>query len=179
MAKLNDVQNQAIREILGTRLLKKSALVATGAVATFAATSAPAGGLIYMIDGKVGAAKADVTVEPLVALAALQFPVTGTNGFYTLPVSSTCYFLIVLNAAGTYYAIQGTYAGQVFTNFRNQLGTGDLPDIAVPATYCPIGWIKVVNGVTAPFIPATTLWNATNVTTTTGDLGGVLPSVNP
>jgi len=176
--KLSDVSNKALRELLGNRLYKKSALVATGAAATFAVTSAPAGGLVYSIDGVVGAAKADVTVEPLVTLAALQFPITGTNGFYTLPAGATCYFTIVLNAAGTYYAIQSTYAGQVFTPFRQQLGSGDVADIVVPSLYVPVGIIKVVN-LTNPFIPATTLWNAAGVTTTTVDVAGVLPSVNP
>lgn len=178
--KLNDVVNRAIREALGSRLLSKPALVATGAAATFAVTSSPAGGLRYCVDGKCPDVKADVTVEPLTANAALQYPITGTNGFYTAPagVTTTFYFLIVIDASGNYKAIQGTYLNQTFTAFRNALGTGALPDIAVNNTYVPIGWIKVVNTTNA-FVPGTTLWNAAGVTTTTGDLLGVLPSVNP
>jgi len=176
--KLTDIVNRAIREAMGAKLLSKPALVATGAVVTFAVTSSPAGGLRYCIDGKSPAVKADVTVEPVTVNAALQNPITGRDSYYTAPAATTFYILIVLDAAGSYKAIQGTYSGQSFTPFRGALGTGDLPDIAVANTYVPIGWIKVVNA-TNPFIIGTTFWNAAGVTTTTGDLLGVLPSVNP
>ena len=178
MSKTSDIGNKAIRELLANRLYTKPALVATGAVATFAVTSAPAGGLQYSIDGVVPAKKADVTVQPLAAIPELQFPITGTNGFYTAPAGTTFYFVITLDVSGNYGAVQGTYAGQPFFPFKAQLGSGDVPDIVVPAKYVAVGIIKVVNA-TNPFIPGTTLWNAAGVTTTTVDLSGFLPSTNP
>jgi hypothetical protein len=176
MSKLSDVSNRNLRELLGTRTFKNATV--TSVAATFAATSAPAGGIIYSIDGVIPAAKADVTVEPLTALPALQYPITGTNGFYTLPAGKTCYFVIVLDISGNYYTIQGTYAGQTFTAFKNILGTGDVPDIAVGGTYCPIAILKCVNA-TNPFIPATTSFAAAGVTLTVKNLSGALPSSNP
>ena len=176
MAKLNDVGNKAIRELLGTRTFKNATV--TSVAATFAATSAPAGGIIYSIDGVIPAAKADVTVEPLTAVAELQYPITGTNGFNTLPAGKTCYFVIVLDISGNYFVVQGTYAGQTFTAFKNVLGSGDVPDISVPSKYCPIAILKCVNA-TNPFIPATTSFAAAGVTLTVKNLSGALPSSNP
>lgn len=163
MSKLSDVSDKALRELLGTRCLSSSTVNLQDATATFDSVTEPDAKIVYEIDGLKYEA-ADVTNEALVTLAALQNPITGLDGYYSQPVSTTVYYVWVKNAAGTDYVIQGTYAGQVINRAgRNGLGDGSIPDIAVAATYAPIAIFRVVNGVTAVWIPGTTNWNATNV----------------
>ncbi len=174
MSRLSDVSNQAIREMLGTRGISRTLINLQNGTATFDGVTEPDAIMTFMINGQIFT-NADLTNKALATLAALQHPVTGRDGYYSQPVSTTVYYLVVVNAAGTFYTIQGTYAGQVIVgNGAPQVGTGEIPDIAVPATYAPVAVLKVVNGVTAVFIPATTNWDATNVTSSAAPIA-VLP----
>jgi hypothetical protein len=174
MSKLSDISNRAIREAIGNRTFSQAVLASNGASgATVKTTVVPSGGIVYSIDGQVYK-KANLSAQALTALAALQNPVTGQDGFYTQPDGKTVYYLFVINAAGTVYCIQGTYASQTFTAFRSAVGTGYVPDIATPATYATIGVMKIVTS-GGTFTPGTTNLDATGVTATFADLS-TLPS---
>lgn len=175
MPNLGDISNRALRELLGTRAVSRSLVNLQNATATFDSVTEPDGIIILNIGGFAFHA-ADVTNKALATLEALQAPVTGYAGYYDQPKSTTVYYVWVMNKAGTSYVIQGTYAGQILGNKVSppQVGTGLIPDIVVPDTYAPIAVFKVVNGTTAVFTPATTNWDATNVTSSAAAVS-VLP----
>jgi hypothetical protein len=174
MTSLSDVSNGAIRELIGNRSISRTLFNLQNATATYDGVTEPDGIMIVSINGFLFNI-ADVTNKAMATLAALQHPITGRDTYYSQPVSTTVYYTVVVNAAGTFYAIQGTYAGQVITgNGANGIGDGSIPDIAVKGTYAPVAVFKVVNGVTAVFIPATTNWDATNVTSSAAAVA-VLP----
>lgn len=176
MSKLNDVSNAALRDLLGTFSFGKHTLAATAGAATYTTTQSPAASAGIVIDGKPSLF-ANLAAKVVATLAALQQPITGLNGYYVQPAGTTVYYVVVTDGTNT-YVIQGTYAGQVFTPFRQQLGTGDVPDVAVKSTYAVLGIIKVVTAGAATFTPATTFWDAASVTSTAFDYHR-LPSVNP
>lgn len=164
MAKIQDLQHRALRELIGTHCKSRSLVNLQDGTATFDSVTEPDAIIQYCIGGAT-LTKADVTNQAVTALAALQNPVTGYDTFYSQPINTTVYYVWVVDAAGNSYVIQGTYAGQVLGAGlqRGPRGDGSIPDIAVPDTYCPIAVFKVVNGATAVFVPGTTFWNATNV----------------
>ncbi len=177
MSKLSDISNAAVREMLGTRSVGTPVLAITGSAATFKTTQSPASSFLTIING-VPRLLANLSGKALATTALLQFPVTGQNGYYVQPAGTAVYYLVVVNAAGTVYTIQGTYAGQVFTPFYNSLGTGDCPGVAVKETYAPIGCFLVTTDASHTFTPATTNLDAAGITTTASDLN-LLPSINP
>ena len=177
MSKLSDISNAAVREMLGTYSVGTIVLAATGSAATLKSTQSPAASFFTVING-VPRLKANLSGYALATLAALQFPETGQNGYYIQPAGTAVYYLLVINAAGTVYAIQGSYAGQSFVPFTSKLGTGDLPGVAVKETYAPIGCMLMTTDASHTFTPATTNTDATGCTATFADLN-VLPSVNP
>ena len=172
MAKLQDIQARALRELIGTRILSRSLVNLQNATATFDSVTEP-DALIVGLAGGGAFTTADVTNKVLATLPALQNPVTGNDGYYDQPKSTTVYYLWVVDAAGTSYVIQGTYAGQVlgYGFPRGPKGDGSIPDVAVPDTYAPVAVFKVVNGTTAVFVPGTTNWNAAGVTASAAPVG--------
>lgn len=182
MPKLSDVSNKALREILGTYSAGAVAVPAinAGSAATFKTTQSPAASLSVVINGQPKLL-ADASAKALATLAALQNPITGQDGYYVQPVSTTVYYLIVVNYALTWYTIQGTYSGQVISRpyGLNGLGDGSMPDIAVAETYAPVGAIKIVTDSTHTFTPATTALDAAGITATYASifkLGNALPT---
>lgn len=170
MAKLSDVNNRAIRELLGNYTNTRSAIVGGTQVGVNTAQS-PAAHFQPTINGVTGALKADLANEALVALPALQNPITGLDTFYVQPGSTTAggtgaattvYYLFVMNLAGTIYCIQGNYTGRVIPGRVGRWGIGisEMPDIVVPALYAPFGAMKVVTGTDA-FTVGTTNTDAT------------------
>lgn len=164
MTTLADLQSRALRELVGTRTHSRTLVNLQNATATFDGVSEPDAIMRFDIAG-VQCTTADVTNKALATLAALQNPVTGYDGYYDQPKSTTVYYTACVNAAGTMYVIQGTYAGQVLGGSKaiGPRGDGSIPQIAVPDTYAPFAVFKVVNGTTAVFTPGTTNWDATNV----------------
>jgi hypothetical protein len=163
MSKLSDVQFKALRNLIGTKCDSLAVVNLQNGTATFDSVSEPDGLIVYTIDGAKRTI-ADVTNKALATLAGLQNPITGRDGYYSQPISTTVYYVWCVNAAGTSYVIQGTYAGQVISRAgRDGLGDGSIPDIVLEG-YAPIAVFKVVNGTNAVFIPATTFWDATGVT---------------
>lgn len=175
MANLGDLQSRALRELMGTRSDGTATINLQNATATYDLVGEPDGLILYTVAGGsyTLATGADKT---LATLAALQNPITGYDGYYDQPVSTTVYYTACVNKAGTIYVIQGTYAGQVLGGSKaiGPRGTGLIPDIVVPDTYAPFAVFKVVNGVTAVWIPGTTNWNATNVVSSSAPVA-VLP----
>lgn len=165
MARLSDLQSRALRELVGTFNKSRPLVNLQNATATFDSVTEPDAQINVSIAG--GAFSfADVTNQAVTALAALQNPVTGYDTYYSQPINTTVYYLWVVDKSGNHYVIQGTYSGQVLGGGlqRGPRGDGSIPDIAVADTYCPLAVFKVVNGATAVFVPGTTNWNATNVT---------------
>lgn len=163
MPSLADVQNRAIRNLLGTRMLSKPTLaINAGSAATFKTTNTN----YFSVNG-IQYSFAALSANALTADATQQALITGQTGFYVQPASTTVYYVVGINAAGTVRTFQGTYTGQTFTNFVNTLGDSSIPDIG--DSYCPIGYIKVVTGA-ATFTPATTALDAASITFTFADL---------
>jgi hypothetical protein len=75
------------------------------------------------------------------------------------PISTTRYYVLAYNASGT---------GKIF----NGTNSTDLPNI--PATHCPVGYVKVVTDATGTFVPATDDLSDAAVTDTYADIA-VLP----
>ena len=163
MSSLADISNGDIRELLGTRGISRSLVNLQDGTATYDTVTEPDAIMSFMVNGNIRT-NADLTNKAVATLAALQNPITGQDGYYQQPINTTVYYVLCVNAAGTFYCIQGTYAGQVINRAgRNGVGDGSIPDIVVKSTYAPFAVLKVVNGATAVFIPATTNWDATGV----------------
>jgi hypothetical protein len=100
----------------------------------------------------------------------------------------TFYILLIINSAGTVYAVQGDEKGRDLSPFgRPDKGTGFMPDVpdavptATPLTdgFAPFGLIKVVVNNLQTFLPGTdALNNATKGTYTFYDIA-TIPSVAP
>jgi hypothetical protein len=75
------------------------------------------------------------------------------------PISTTRYYVLAYDAAGTGVIYNGTTIN-------------DLPSI--PATHCPVGYVKVVTDATGTFVPATDDLSDAAVTDTYADIT-VLP----
>lgn len=180
MSSLKQISSAPVRSVLGNRCMSRP-IVAIGttksAINTTAAAEFTIDGIIYN--------KAAMTSEALVAtVAATHLPASqaawlqpsGLSGFYTQPASTTVYYVLTLNAAGTMTVVQGTYDGQPIANGAGYAeGDGSVP--ALPEGVAPFGMVKVVTGATT-FVPATTLFDAANVTATFYTLA-CLPAANP
>lgn len=173
MAKLNDLNHEAGRELIGARSTNKAGL----AIGTVKSGIDTANTLQYCING-IAYTKAAVTSTALVAAP-------GSRSFVVIPAGKTCYIVMCINAAGTIYAVQGEYTGQLFVSQTNaptvdaycsRVGVLNVPD--TPNDLAPFGLIKVVNGSGSDFTIGTTLFDAASITTTFTDLH-VMPATNP
>lgn len=180
MSALSSIQNGDLRKALGNYCESKIALAISGG--SGAATLANTGTINYVIDG-VKKTKSALSTQSFAATHDFRgLAVSSTNGIaeYTQPAGTTVYYLVCLNAAGTVAIVQGTYSGQsISVNGQPGLvltGNGAIP--AEPDGYTAIGMVKVVTAGAATFNPATTNFDATNVTSTFYDLDRV-PSVAP
>lgn len=179
MSSLKQVSSQPVRHLLGNRCNSRPILAIGTSKAAINTTAAAE----FVIDGIIRN-KAAITSGALVALAASHLPTAGAAylqpsglaGFYTQPASTTVYYVLALNAAGTQVVVQGTYDGQPIANGAGYAeGDGNVPPL--PDGVAPFGMIKVVTGATT-FVPATTEFDAANVTSTFYDLA-CLPAANP
>lgn len=116
MAKLSDVFNESVRELVGNFCMTACTLAINAAsAATFKTT----GTTVYTVDGRF---------RTKAALAAQAF--APVSGFHTgLAIGQTGYYVVALDTAGTVKTFEGI---------------GALPD--VDNGYTPIGIIKVVAG---------------------------------
>jgi hypothetical protein len=109
----------------------------------------------YAINGAFQTQKAIVASVPLVIEPNSGIVPTAPSVLQTVAAGSSCAFAVILDSAGVFTVAQGDI-----------VPNGSLcPVPQAPAGKAIVGAIKVVN-VTNPFIPATTNFNATGVTTT-------------
>ena len=165
MSRGNDIGRRAERGLACNMSYVKGVLAINAASA---ATVKTTNALTYTVDG-VQYTKTALSAQALTAY-------TG-NTFYTQPASTTVYYVLGVNAAGTVYCFQGTYTGQTQNPLRADFSVGDgsIPD--VPDGVTPFGMIKVVTGATT-FLPGTDALDKASVTFTFYDLA-VIPSVAP
>lgn len=138
---LKDLQDEALRTLLGTRCYTK-AVAAIGSAAAKVKTTAA---ISYSINGIMYTKGA---TDDLWVLSGK-----------TVPASSTCYFLLCLDATGASVVVQGTSTGH-----------GEIPKTSGIPTACPIAELKVVTSAAGTFIPGTTELSAAQVTDTYTDL---------
>ena len=161
MARLSAAQS-AVVQLLGNMCLTKGVLAINAAsAATIKTTNA----LVYTVDG-VLYSKAALSAQALTVIS-------GGTAFYVQPVSSTVYYVVAVNAAGTVITVQGDFTGRDLSIPYVGRGDGFVPD--VPAGYTAIGMFKVVTNGSTTFTPATTALDAAGVTVTYYDIG-VLPA---
>ncbi len=142
---LGDVESAALRNLLGNRCFGK-ALLAISATATKVKTVTNT--ITYSIDGQL------YELAPTDNIAFTDLTVQ--------PVSTTCYYAVVVDAAGTPSIINGT----PILTASITAGTAKALFPEVPATKCIIGGVKVVTDSTHTFIPATTELSAAGITDT-------------
>ena len=142
---LGDVGSAALRNLLGNRCFGK-ALLAISATATACKTVTNT--ITYSIDGQL------YTLAPTDPIAFTTLTVQ--------PVSTTCFYAVVVDAAGTPSIINGT---PVLTSSITA-GTDKALFPEVPSTQCIIGGIKVETDSTHTFTPATTELSAAGITDT-------------
>lgn len=177
MTSLADITRADVRELLGNKTSSRTLINCQNSTATMDAVTDPDTTIKYFIDGG-GCVLADFSNKALATVDELQTPITGQSTYYQQPINTTVFYVVVVKADGTVYTIQGTYKGQIISLNGGQSsvrGTGFIPDIAVKSKYAAIAVLKVVNGATGPFIPATTNWDATNVVSSAAPVA-VLPS---
>lgn len=184
MSRLSDIANAAVKNMLGTFNSVKAILaINAGSAATIKTTSAA---IIACING-VFYSITSLTAQSI-AIASGNGP--GGGGGYVQPFSTTVYYTFGVNAAGTFIAVQGTYAGMgvatvmitaatpIIQQIPGQMGAsavgdGSIPD--VPAGYCAFGVMKMVTNSSTAFTPGTTALDAAGCTATYYDIS-VLPS---
>ena len=170
MATLDEFQQSPLRQALANRVLTRPILaINAGGAATVATTNA----IVYTIDGLI-LNKAALSAQALTVNATLQQKLTFSTGFYVQPASTTVYYTLVMNAAGTVSCLQGQYTGQPFAGASVPVGVTAIPD-PDDLTFIPFGGIKIVLGATT-FTPGTTVLDAANVTATYRDYAGVIPA---
>jgi hypothetical protein len=180
MSALSDVLSATLRKAIGNFCLTKVALAIHGGSA--AATIASTGTMTFVIDGRFYT-KAALSAQSFAVTHDFRgIAVSDTAGIseYTQPVTKTAYYLVCVNSGGTVAIVQGTYSGQSITvNGTPGLiltGDGDIP--AEPSGYTAIGMVKIALANAATFNPATTNFDATDVTATFYDLNRV-PATAP
>jgi hypothetical protein len=161
MAKLSQIFD-AHRALVGNVTLSRGAL----AIGTVKSGINTANAITYAVNGVIPAAKGAMTSQ---ALTAGTGPVLAgqVNGRYVQPAGTTVYYVVCLDIAGAVTCVQGTYNGQPLGG-PGVIGDGSIPDI--PSNVTPFGVIKVVTTGAATFTLGTTLFDATNVTTTFFDV---------
>jgi hypothetical protein len=186
MSDLFDIMNQGGRTAHGNFNLNKAVLAINGAgAATVKTTNA----LSYVIDGVQYSASALAAKSIAVthdwqgkAVAAANAATATAVPAYVQPVSTTAYYLLCVNAAGTIAVVQGSYAGQAISYAPGDpskvlVGTGNTP--VEPAGYTAFGLIKVVTNGSATFTPGTTLLDAAGLTVSYFDLARVPTNRQP
>jgi hypothetical protein len=155
MSKLSQVNDGVLRTLLANFAMTRGAIAIGTVKSGFNTTAA----VVHSIGG---------IVRSLAALTS-QALVTGGDAFRVQPANTTVYYSVGVNAAGTVNVVQGRYLGEEFLapTGMSLRGNGTVPPL--PDTHAPFAVIKVVTGA-ATFTPGTTLFDASNVTTTFMDV---------
>lgn len=133
------IRDAVMRFLLGTRAFT-AGLPTLGTTKSTVKTTAA---INYCIDGimYVKAATDDLFVFTDVTVQA---------------ISTTKYYLLCLNAAGTALIVNGA------------VGSTKLP--VAPDGYCPVGYVKITTSGAGTFVPGTTLLDAAQITDTYVDI---------
>lgn len=164
MSTLADITDVRLRKALGNRCLSYPTLAINAASA---ATIKTTGTTTYTVDGVIYQ-KAALSAQAI-TITHDQFgrPVSAQPSLaaYVQPISTTVYYVVMLDASGNVGVIQGGYAGQTITvNNQPYVSNGGMP--TMPDGYTPIGVIKVATNGSTTFTPATTALDAAGVTAT-------------
>lgn len=159
-----DISNGPTQGLLSGLCLTKGVLAINAASA---ATVKTTNALTYSVAGQL---------YSKAALAAQSIAVTHdargqASGAYVQPVSTTVFYTVALNAAGTVSVSQGDFAGRDLSQQASGAyvrGDGLVPD--APAGYTPIGVIKVTTNGSTTFTPGTTALDAAGVTVVYADV---------
>lgn len=173
--RLSDLQHKFLRQAFSKsgHALPPVLAINAGGAATVKTTNA----INYSIDGK-WFTKAALAALVLATDATLQAQVTGSASYGVQPISTTVYYLGIVDATGTVKFLQGTYNGQAFTPYIGPKGSGDIPSpLLLGDTYAPFGVIKIVTNASTTFTPATTALDAAGLTVTFTDIDQI-PSTN-
>lgn len=173
--KLVDINSLTMRTMFGNFVSGVLPILAInlGGAATVKTTNA----ISYAVDGR-RSTKAVLAAVALAVNATLQPKITYGTSFYVQPISTTVYYVLLLDAAGTVTTLQGQYTGQTFTGSSVPLGASNMPD-PEDAAYSAFGMIKIVTNGATTFTPGTTALDAAGLTVTFYDLNGCLPATNP
>jgi hypothetical protein len=131
---LGDVYTKALRNLLGNRCFTKA---------------------VCSIGGTVQKARINATVE--YCIDGQMYTKASTDDLFTFtdttvqPISTTCYYALVMNTSQTGEIINGTPV--LTASITAGTARAVLPDI--PETKCLVGAIKVVTDATGTFVPAT------------------------
>lgn len=149
-----------------------------------AATVKTTGAIVHTLDG-VTRSKAALSAQ---SIAVTHNYLGVASAGYVQPASTTVYYTLAVNAAGSVAVVQGAYFGQTFDTAptaslgQNSFGgarvTGDGAVPSVPAGYCPFGLVKVATNGSTTFTPGTTALDAAGVTASFFDLA-VIPASKP
>ena len=157
-----DLPSYALRQLANCNLAKSILAINAGTALTIKTTNA----LLFAIGGVLYSAAA------LAARALTLVPASASftpMPFYAVPFSTTSYILIVVNAAGTAYAIQSQHQGRDLSFMcRPDKGDGFVPE--TPDGYAPLGLIKVVTNGATTFTPGVDALDKAGCTFTFYDL---------
>lgn len=150
------IQTSDLLASFGNRCLTKAVLAINLAGAATIKTTGPTS---YTVGGVYQTAKASLAAQSI-AIAAGYGPLVGGAG-YVQPISTSVYYVVSLNAAGTVFVRQGTYVGQPLSTLGDK-GDGSIP--AIPLTETALGYFRVTTNASVTFTPGTTLLDAAGIT---------------
>ncbi len=164
-----DINDAATRNAVANRCFSRPVLAINAAgAATVKTTNA----IDYCVNGVI-AQKAALSAQSL----AVTHDARGNAGAgYVQPVSSTVYYTIGLNAAGTVCVVQSDFLGRnlsLIAAGTSAVGNGLVAD--TPDGYTPVGVVKIVTNGSTTFTAGTTLLDAAGVTASYFDIA-VLPT---
>lgn len=176
MSNLKNITNADLRRVIGNMCLTKVALaINAGSAATIKTT----GTTTFIADG-IHCTKAALSAQSAaVTHNYLGLPVSSElPAAYVQPISTTVYYVVAYNAAGTVAVVQGTYSGQAITTPAGAVvyGTGALP--ALPDGYTAVGIMKVTTNASVTFTAGTTVLDVAGLTVTYTDVM-MLPATAP
>jgi hypothetical protein len=164
MSKLEDTSQLFERHLFGNVTMGKAVLAINAASA---ATVRTTNAITFTNNGIL-------LTKAILAAQALAVRSGGTP-FYVQPISTTVYYVLALDAAGTVVTIQGDFAGRIPPG-SVAVSDGSVPN--TPEDLTPFGLIKVVTNGATTFTPATTALDAAGLTVTFYDIS-ITPAGRP
>ena len=160
-----DINDAATRYLISNRCFSKPVLAINAAAA---ATVKTTNAIDYMVNG---------VIFQKAALAAQSIAVThdargNTSTGYVQPVSTTVYYTIGLNSAGTVCVVQSDFLGRnlaLVAAGTSAVGNG-LP-VDAPDGFTTVGVVKITTNASTTFTAGTTALDAAGITAVYFDVG--------